>query len=220
MTMLLRRGVLTIKAQSDASLCEWLDAHSGQVFRLRPNKHGALVFHSLGPEEEACCVPLNITSHSPMPLRLISNFAQTPFVLDSVRTGVRRRDRLAFAAVGTAARALWRSRSDRALARLSRDVPSALSDGAGAENVGVGGEMQYHTLETTPAAPEIGDCAGRGSKGSSATPKSWAQESYQAAKTVAYAPALLAGCQSGRRIVTLPAHSALCHDPRWIGLWA
>jgi predicted NAD-dependent protein-ADP-ribosyltransferase YbiA (DUF1768 family) len=84
MTMHLRRGVLTIEAQSDASLCEWLDAHSGQVFRLRSNKHGALVFHSLGLEEEACRVPLNITSRSPMPLRLISNFAHAPFILDGI----------------------------------------------------------------------------------------------------------------------------------------
>src|SRR5580704_5743841 len=84
MTMHLRRGVLTIETQSDASLCEWLNAHSGQVFRLRSNKHGALVFHSLGLEEEACRVPLNITSRSPMPLRLISNFAHAPFILDGI----------------------------------------------------------------------------------------------------------------------------------------
>lgn len=43
----------------------------------------------------------------------------------AARTGVQRCDRFPFAAIGSAARALWRSRPDRALARLSRDVPSA-----------------------------------------------------------------------------------------------
>ena len=62
----------------------WLGAHTGQVFRLRPNKHGALVFHSLGVEEDACRVPLNITSRSPVPLRLISNFAHAPFELNGL----------------------------------------------------------------------------------------------------------------------------------------
>jgi predicted NAD-dependent protein-ADP-ribosyltransferase YbiA (DUF1768 family) len=80
-----RKGNLTIQMDSESGrLREWLAAHGGQVFRLRPNKLGALVFHSLGPEADACRQPINITSRSPMPLRLISNFAHTPFVLDGV----------------------------------------------------------------------------------------------------------------------------------------
>jgi predicted NAD-dependent protein-ADP-ribosyltransferase YbiA (DUF1768 family) len=86
MMVQLRKGFLAINPEKDGdpALRDWLAAHAGQVFRLRESKHGALVFHTLGPEAEACREPLNITSRSPMPLRLISNFAHTPFTLDSL----------------------------------------------------------------------------------------------------------------------------------------
>ncbi len=85
MKVYLRRSVLTVVADAeDVALAEWLAAHNNQVFRLRANKHGALVLHSLGPEAEARREALNITARSPMPLRLISNFAPTPFVLDGL----------------------------------------------------------------------------------------------------------------------------------------
>ena len=51
--------------------------------------------------------------------------------------GVQRRDRVPFAAAGGAARALWRPRTGRALARLPRDVPAALAHRAGASGPAV-----------------------------------------------------------------------------------
>jgi predicted NAD-dependent protein-ADP-ribosyltransferase YbiA (DUF1768 family) len=81
----LRKGLLTVEARGEedaVSLQEWLANHRDQVFWLRESKHGALVFHTLGSRAEACREPLNITSRSPTPLRLISNFAHTPFILD------------------------------------------------------------------------------------------------------------------------------------------
>ena len=49
--------------------------------------------------------------------------------------GVQRRDRVPFAAAGGAARDLWRPRTGRTLARLSRDVPAALAHRTGASGV-------------------------------------------------------------------------------------
>jgi len=56
----------------------------------------------------------------------------------AARTGctrVQRRDRFPFATTGSAARAFWCAHSDCALARLSRDIPSAVPNRAGAANV-------------------------------------------------------------------------------------
>jgi len=81
----LRKGLLTIEPRGEedaASFREWLAVHRDQVFWLRESKHGALVFHALGARAEACREPLNITSRSPVPFKLISNFAHTPFILD------------------------------------------------------------------------------------------------------------------------------------------
>ena len=54
---------------------------AGHVFRLIDNGTG-LCFSDLGPHEDVCNVPINITSRSPAPLDLISNLAPTAFVLD------------------------------------------------------------------------------------------------------------------------------------------
>jgi len=79
----LRKDLLVVSPGETGpeKLAGWLRAHGGQVFRLR-NVGGAAVFHAIGPEDEACRKPINISSRSPMPLRLASNFAHTPFVLD------------------------------------------------------------------------------------------------------------------------------------------
>src|SRR5262249_11036357 len=50
-------------------------------------------------------------------------------------TGIQRCDRLPFASAGGATHDLWRTLTDRALARLSRDVPAALAYCAGASDV-------------------------------------------------------------------------------------
>jgi predicted NAD-dependent protein-ADP-ribosyltransferase YbiA (DUF1768 family) len=77
----LRKGLLVIGPAPDDSLASWLTDHAGQVFLLR-EKNGVASLYSLGPEAQARREPLNITSRSPQPLRLVSNFADTPFELD------------------------------------------------------------------------------------------------------------------------------------------
>lgn len=86
MIVRLRKGLLIATAEGGeaAELSDWLRAHAGNVFRLREIKGGSAFFQSLGSEEEACRVPLNVTSKSPAPLNLISNFADTPFFLDGM----------------------------------------------------------------------------------------------------------------------------------------
>ena len=80
-----RKRLLTIEPDGDttATAVAWLAAHAGQAFQLH-GKGGVLRLHALGPKAEASREPLNITSRSPEPLRLISNFAHTPFVLDGL----------------------------------------------------------------------------------------------------------------------------------------
>ena len=83
MLVRLRKDLVVVSPEKTGSekLAGWLRTHRGQVFRLR-SVDGAAVFHAIGPEDEACRKPINISSRSPMPLRLASNFAHTPFVLD------------------------------------------------------------------------------------------------------------------------------------------
>ena len=83
MAIALRKGLAVFGAEIDPGLTSWLELHQGQVFRVR-SSHGHAHFHSLGLEEEACRTPINITSRSPAPLKLISNFAPTPFMLDGL----------------------------------------------------------------------------------------------------------------------------------------
>src|SRR6202040_1486342 len=84
MNVRLRKGLLIVTPEEGDTLADWLDAHNGQVFRLRAIKGGSALLQAIGPEPEACRIPINITSHTPEPLRLISNFAHTPFVLDGM----------------------------------------------------------------------------------------------------------------------------------------
>jgi predicted NAD-dependent protein-ADP-ribosyltransferase YbiA (DUF1768 family) len=85
----LRDGLLVVTGESGdtAELLEWSGLHEGQVFRLQQIEGGSIVFRSLGPEETACRVPINIQSQAPAPLDLISNFAATPFHLDRMHYG-------------------------------------------------------------------------------------------------------------------------------------
>jgi len=77
-----RDGMLIVTPGEGETLGDWLDAHAGQVFRLQAIKGGSALLQSIGPEAEACRIPINITSQTPEPLRLISNFAHTPFCFD------------------------------------------------------------------------------------------------------------------------------------------
>ena len=81
MIVRLRDGMMIVTPAEGETLAEWLEANAGQVFRLSAIKGGSALLQALGPEPEACRIPINITSQSPEPLRLISNFAHTPFRL-------------------------------------------------------------------------------------------------------------------------------------------
>src|ERR1043165_4742557 len=70
MIVRLRDGILIVTPAEGETLAEWLDAHAGQVFRLSAIKGGSALLQALGPEPEACRIPVNITSQSPEPLRL------------------------------------------------------------------------------------------------------------------------------------------------------
>jgi predicted NAD-dependent protein-ADP-ribosyltransferase YbiA (DUF1768 family) len=86
MTIQLRKNLAVVTAENLPELVAWLEQHDGQVFRLRAIR-GEAFFQALGPEDEACRKPVNITSRSPGNLKLISNFAATPFELDELRYG-------------------------------------------------------------------------------------------------------------------------------------
>src|SRR5215470_7922135 len=79
----MRKGLLLFEPEQGTAddLAGWASAHAGQVFRLRRTNEGFLFFQTIGPEEEACRVPMNITSRSPGTLKMISNFAEAHFVL-------------------------------------------------------------------------------------------------------------------------------------------
>jgi predicted NAD-dependent protein-ADP-ribosyltransferase YbiA (DUF1768 family) len=81
MIVRLRDGMMIVTPAEGETLDEWLAAHAGQVFRLSAIKGGSALLQALGPEPEACRIAINITSQTPEPLRLISNFAHTPFEL-------------------------------------------------------------------------------------------------------------------------------------------
>ena len=84
MIVRLRKGLLVVTPEAEAAgeLAAWLETHAGQVFRLRGIAGGSAVFTAIGPEPEACRIPLNITSKVAAPLNLISNFSRSPFTLD------------------------------------------------------------------------------------------------------------------------------------------
>lgn len=89
MRVIIRDGVLVVVWESQEereSLTALGRAYGGYVFRLDAfEKHVTLT--SLGTEADVRGEPLNVTSRSPKPVRLISNFAATPFTLDGESYG-------------------------------------------------------------------------------------------------------------------------------------
>jgi predicted NAD-dependent protein-ADP-ribosyltransferase YbiA (DUF1768 family) len=81
-----RKNLAIIPRDLDPQLSEWLGNHDGEVFRLRAIR-GDAYFQCLGHEDEACRIPVNITSSAPGELKWVSNFAATPFVLDDLAYG-------------------------------------------------------------------------------------------------------------------------------------
>ena len=68
-----------------AALASWRAAHEDFAFATPPDCGADATLTGLGPRLEACREPINVTSMSPDPIRLISNFAPTPFELDGMR---------------------------------------------------------------------------------------------------------------------------------------
>ncbi len=80
------RLVLVADSEDERSaLTVWRGAHEEFVFALGKSSAGEAVLVSLGPRAQACREPINVTSLSPDPIRLIANFAATPFELDGER---------------------------------------------------------------------------------------------------------------------------------------
>ena len=86
MSIQLQKDLAIVSKEDLPELGRWLGQHLGQVFKLKAIR-GEAYFQALGPEDEACRLPINITSKAPGNLKLISNFAATPFELDGLRYG-------------------------------------------------------------------------------------------------------------------------------------
>ena len=86
MKALLKKGVIVLVPEDDdepETFAAWREATSEHVFVLVAQPRGGTVLHDLGPREEACREPLNVAYRSPdWRIKLISNFAPTPFELD------------------------------------------------------------------------------------------------------------------------------------------
>jgi predicted NAD-dependent protein-ADP-ribosyltransferase YbiA (DUF1768 family) len=73
---------LSIVAETDGER-GWLAGAAGDVFHAVVAGDGRVRLERLGPRATACREPINVWAGSPDPaLRLIGNFAATPFVLD------------------------------------------------------------------------------------------------------------------------------------------
>lgn len=85
MIVRLKDGLIVVTAETEeetAALGELGAASQRHVFALTHQDEQTIRLHSLGPREIACREPINVTSLSPnAAVRLISNFAQTPFEL-------------------------------------------------------------------------------------------------------------------------------------------
>ncbi len=64
-------------------LAEWAGRHDDHAFWLMFQDEQTVRLSDLGPKKDACREPINVISTSSDPdVRLISNFAETPFALD------------------------------------------------------------------------------------------------------------------------------------------
>jgi predicted NAD-dependent protein-ADP-ribosyltransferase YbiA (DUF1768 family) len=82
----LKENLIVVTAESGdepVGVPEWAGRHAGHVFVLVPQDGETFRLVNLGPQAHACRVPINVTSRAADPaVRLISNFAHTPFALD------------------------------------------------------------------------------------------------------------------------------------------
>src|SRR5262245_28528042 len=86
-TLLQPDGLVLVPESEEerAGLAAWKAAHAGFAFAAVENSGAGATLTALGPVAEARREPINVTSDSPDPIRLIANFAPTPFELDGER---------------------------------------------------------------------------------------------------------------------------------------
>ena len=86
MRTILKSDVLVVIPESRGeidAIASWKLGREGYVLSLNQNAGEGLVVKFLGPREEVCREPINVTSRHPdLQIQLISNFATTPFALD------------------------------------------------------------------------------------------------------------------------------------------
>jgi predicted NAD-dependent protein-ADP-ribosyltransferase YbiA (DUF1768 family) len=86
MKTLLQARCLVLVPETEAevrALAEWKGSRANHVMLVRPTAGTGVALNDLGRREEVCSEPLQVWSKSPdASIRLISNFAATPFVLD------------------------------------------------------------------------------------------------------------------------------------------
>jgi predicted NAD-dependent protein-ADP-ribosyltransferase YbiA (DUF1768 family) len=85
MKTLLQVNRLVLLPESEdeqVALSSWRARHNNFVFAQSTKLTDGATLVALGPRVEACREPINVTSRSPDPVRLIANFAPTPFMLD------------------------------------------------------------------------------------------------------------------------------------------
>jgi predicted NAD-dependent protein-ADP-ribosyltransferase YbiA (DUF1768 family) len=88
MRVLLKDGLIVLAPEGEedaASLRALAGDAADHVFHLVPQGTDGIALHDLGPRAEACAEPINIHSGiADERLRLIGNFAATPFELDGL----------------------------------------------------------------------------------------------------------------------------------------
>lgn len=86
MKVRLKEALLIVTAESDEerqAVAEWAVGVDGHVFSLVLQDRQTIRLTSLGPRADACREPINVSSRAKdEAIRLISNFAHTPFELD------------------------------------------------------------------------------------------------------------------------------------------
>jgi predicted NAD-dependent protein-ADP-ribosyltransferase YbiA (DUF1768 family) len=86
-TLLKPDGLVLVPETDDerAAFTEWKSAHDDFAFALVADDGTGAILRPLGPRVEACREPINVWSGSRDPqIRLIANFASTPFELDDM----------------------------------------------------------------------------------------------------------------------------------------
>jgi predicted NAD-dependent protein-ADP-ribosyltransferase YbiA (DUF1768 family) len=86
MKVILKSRVVILVPESEeeqANVESWKTTQQGHVLGVTQNTGAGLTLTDLGPREDACNIPINVSSMSRHPAdKFISNFARAPFILD------------------------------------------------------------------------------------------------------------------------------------------